>query len=319
MGRPRKHGKHLPRHVYQKNGGYYLGMPSGKQKWFGRDLARVMAEWSKTYADDNCQTLDQVMDQYVIQELPDRAPRTQSDYRKYIERLRPVFGHCRPDDLLPKDFHKWHKLRSKQSPTQANRELSLLKTIYNFAICNGWSSETPSPVSFVSGNKEKPRTRYVSDAELHLVYQLAGPAVRVAMELSALTGIRQGDLLRLKRSDFRDDGLHWTQGKTGKKMHVEWTDALNTVYQQGLAVGKTSSIWFLPSRSGGPYTSDGFRSLWHRVMDKAVEQGMERFTFHDLRAKAGTDAKDWQLLGHTDRKTHARVYDRKVTPVKPVR
>ncbi len=319
MGRHRKHGKHLPRHVYQRNGGYYLRLPNGQQKWYRRDLPRLLIDWGRIYASDTATTLDEVMDQYVLLELEKKAARTQKDYLQYMKRLRPVFGHCRPDDLKPQDFFKWHEIRTRSSLHQANRELSFLKTLYKFAICHGWSDETPAAVSFVSGNIEKPRTRYVTDEQLRIVYELAGPTVRVAMELSALTGIRQGDLLRLKRSDWKENGLHWTQGKTGKKMHVQWSDALSVVYQQGLAIGKTTSIWFLPSRSGGPYTSDGFRSLWHRLMEKAVAQGMERFTFHDLRAKAGTDATDWQLLGHSDRKTHARVYDRKVKPVKPVR
>jgi hypothetical protein len=31
----------------------------------------------------------------------------------------------------------------------------------------------------------------------------------------------------------------------------------------------------------------GFKAMWQRLMRKFVDQGGERFTFHDLRAKAG--------------------------------
>lgn len=137
------------------------------------------------------------------------------------------------------------------------------------------------------------------------------------MTLSALTGIRQGDLLKLKRSDFTNDGLRWTQGKTGKDVHVLWTDALREVYEAGIRLRKTASIWFLPNRAGGPYTPDGFRSLWHKTMQK--DHGVKRFRFHDLRGKAGTDAEDWRLLGHTDRKVFERTYNRRTKPVKPVK
>jgi len=56
-------------------------------------------------------------------------------------------------------------------------------------------------------------------------------------------------------------------------------------------------------------------------MDKALaaDPTMQRFTFHDLRAKAGTDGDDWQLLGHLDQKTHSRIYDRKPRKVRPAR
>ena len=46
----------------------------------------------------------------------------------------------------------------------------------------------------------------------------------------------------------------------------------------------------------------------------------EWFTFHDIRAKAGSDGEDDKLLGHADPKMLNRVYKRnavRVTPVKP--
>ena len=62
--------------------------------------------------------------------------------------------------------------------------------------------------------------------------------------------------------------------------------------------------------------------MWRRVMDKALERGhlTERFTFHDLRGKAGSDSEDGGLLGHEDRRTLMRHYQRKpvkVTPLNP--
>jgi integrase len=62
--------------------------------------------------------------------------------------------------------------------------------------------------------------------------------------------------------------------------------------------------------------------MWRRTMDKAVEEErlVERFTFHDLRAKAGSDSEDDGLLGHEDSRTLRRYYKRKplkVTPLTP--
>jgi hypothetical protein len=45
----------------------------------------------------------------------------------------------------------------------------------------------------------------------------------------------------------------------------------------------------------------------------------ERFKFHDLRAKAGTDGGDGRLLGHFDQRTFQRVYRREPEQVDPVR
>lgn len=78
---------------------------------------------------------------------------------------------------------------------------------------------------------------------------------------------------------------------------------------------------WLRRRDGRPYTSDGFRRLWHKAMRKvlAAYSDLARFTFHDLRAKAATDGEDWQLLGQLDQKTHSRIYDRKAKTVRPAR
>ena len=47
----------------------------------------------------------------------------------------------------------------------------------------------------------------------------------------------------------------------------------------------------------------------------------ERFTFQDLRAKAGSDAEDnaQKLLGHANAATTKRVYERKPAKVNPIR
>ena len=71
---------------------------------------------------------------------------------------------------------------------------------------------------------------------------------------------------------------------------------------------------------GHKYTSSGFQTAWYRLMDDAFEKGVitERFTFHDIRAKAGSDAEDEKLLGN-DRRTLERHYKRKPTTVTPLR
>lgn len=54
-------------------------------------------------------------------------------------------------------------------------------------------------------------------------------------------------------------------------------------------------------------------------MRRAHEEGVieERFTFHDLRAKDGTDAENGELLGHTSQAMFERVYRRKPWSVAP--
>jgi hypothetical protein len=59
--------------------------------------------------------------------------------------------------------------------------------------------------------------------------------------------------------------------------------------------------------------------MWNRVMRKHIENGGEHFTYHDIRAKAGSETEDDQLLGHDDPRTMKRHYKRRPLKVKPLR
>ena len=79
---------------------------------------------------------------------------------------------------------------------------------------------------------------------------------------------------------------------------------------------------------GKPFTSDGFRSDWHRLMTKATTPGengepptlAQRFTFHDLRAKSASDtdlAVATERPAHDDPRTTQKVYRRKPRRARP--
>lgn len=75
------------------------------------------------------------------------------------------------------------------------------------------------------------------------------------------------------------------------------------------------------TRAGRPYTSEGFRACWQRVMNHAMRIGViaERFTFHDLRAKAVSDSNTLQQAfegaGHSNMSMTRGTYDRAERPV----
>lgn len=72
---------------------------------------------------------------------------------------------------------------------------------------------------------------------------------------------------------------------------------------------------FRAPRTGNPYTEQGFKAMWNRLMlaalaEKVIEQ---RFTFHDLRAHYATYFKlRFGALPelHADPATTERVYER---------
>ena len=81
-------------------------------------------------------------------------------------------------------------------------------------------------------------------------------------------------------------------------------------------------MYLLCTRKGKRYASSGFQAMWRRLMKRAVETSLiaERFTFHDIRAKAASDCDDDRLPGHEDSRTLNRHYKRKavkLTPLQP--
>ena len=99
------------------------------------------------------------------------------------------------------------------------------------------------------------------------------------------------------------------QGKTGQRQVMEITPELADVFARLKASREVFGLTLIRRRDGKAYTTNGFKAWWQRLQRKAIREKAikERFTFHDLRAKAATDADDQghdpqALLGHTTRK-----------------
>jgi integrase len=102
---------------------------------------------------------------------------------------------------------------------------------------------------------------------------------------------------------------------------VEWSDALLAVVERAKAAHQVASIWLVATARGQRYTASGIHTAWQRLIVGCVTDGIipERFTFHDLRAKARSDGTDKHLLGHADPEKMARTYQRKPVPVRPTK
>ena len=186
-------------------------------------------------------------------------------------------------------------------------------------------------------SKPKPRDRYVEDWEVVECLSLSSKhkkgsvtLVQAYIRLKLLTGLRKGDLLRLKETDLKDDGLHVKISKTGKPVFYEWTPDLRKTIElvkSARAVG-ISPFLFCTKRGTGYVNettgrTEGWDSMWNRFMSRVLKETKvtERFTEHDLRAKCASDAdtvEDAQrLLAHTDSEITQLVYRRKAERITP--
>ena len=95
----------------------------------------------------------------------------------------------------------------------ANRDITLLQTVFAYAMRWGWC--TQNPCRGVRRHTEKRRERYITAAEFVVIKAAADEQWRCILDLAYLTAMRRGDILNLRLSDITDHALVIRQGKTG--------------------------------------------------------------------------------------------------------
>lgn len=343
-----KENKGLPEGWRLKNGAYRYRPKKGTESFWdnqkeftlGAKLSDAYIIWSNRLKDQKeAKTIGQLLDRYALQEIPKKAPRTQIENNSNIKRVRAVFGDMFIATLTPQDIYKYFDKRTAK--TQARHEIALLSHAFTKAVAWGYITRHPFKGE-VELEGSKPRVRYVTDEEIIACMSLEpkrdGDSTRMIqayIELKILTGLRQGDMLRLRMNDIKDDGIYVTpsktQGSTGKAIIIKWTSDLKK------AVDAVKSIrpllftqWLFCNRRGECYINEhgiaeGFKSSWQRFMDRLLQDKLivERFTEHDLRAKNASDSvtveEAQRRLGHSDSKITSKVYRRKAEVVEPLR
>lgn len=344
MPKPRNsENKGLPARWKKAHGAYYYRVPVGLEAlWNGKQMFRLGSslheaykEWSKRLESlEKASTIGQLLDRYALEVMPAKAMATQASNVKEIKILRQVFGHMLLQHLKPQDIYRYADKREAKS--RARKEIALLSHAFTKAVEWGYIERHPFKGE-VRLEGSKPRTRYIEDWELAEAMSLSAPKekggvamVQAYIQLKLLLGLRQGDMLRLKEVDMKEDGIyvtpHKTQNSTGKSMIYKWSDNLRLAVERCRSARPPDiSKWLFCDRFGECYINEetskaeGWSSIWQRFMARVLAETKvkERFTEHDFRAKAGSDAKSTaraqELLGHSDSKITDRVYRRKAS------
>jgi len=280
-------------------------------------------------------TVAQILDRYEAESMSELAPRTAKDYRRHLKVLHRTFGHLTAADLKPKDFAAFLDVRGR-GRIQRVRVLAVLSAAFTQAVST-WYWLDRNVLRDVKRPRSKPRDRLILSEEFTAVRACANRRMKLAMTLALITGQRQGDLIRFKWSDIRDDALHVEQSKTGKRIAIEINPELEAVLDECWKL-KGAGDTILQTRLGAAYTSEGFRACWQRTIKRALRGRpaykrrtnkpiaelastlRERFTFHDIRALAATRCSTpevaMRLLGHTTLAMTMRVYRRGIERVK---
>jgi len=199
-----------------------------------------------------------------------------------IERLVPDLLTKSVAALTEADIFRFRQAREAQGwkPSTINRDLRTLSAMLRKARPD---FRFPRNAFYP---EDDTRVRWLTeDQEDKLFISLPSP-IREIAELAALTLMRRGELLRLRREDVDlDQGVVLLpRAKTGPRP-VVLSEAASAILEAQL--GKHERSWVFPNPDGGPYSgvhvSRVFRNATRRL-------GLRDFHFHDLRHHGATRA-----------------------------
>ncbi len=315
----RKNG--LPPRVYLKHGAYYLVTLAGKWVRLCGEKEGLPAMYRALGtiidADAVSDRMPAVIQRWFDEAKSDWSAGHAEDQDRIAKKLAHEFKDFVPSQVTTPVCNRYLKL-FKATPRTYNLHRTMLRQVLAFAAIEGLR-EGFNPVDNIPRIALVPRKRWVRDDEIKALKTAAlqatrnGEALVQMIDLALLTGQRISDLIKLRWQDVGVDGIYVQQQKTKERLLIEWSPALRAAIaacERGDKIGHV-----LKTQSGHGYRYSGIRSAWVRACERA---GIEDLNIHDLRGRAGMDARDADglesakdLLGHRSIKMTEQYVDGK--------
>lgn len=227
-----------------------------------------------------------------------------------LKSLLPFFGNRLLNDISPFLIESYKKMRTgKVKPATVNREIGLLKHMFNCAI--EWDKATTNPMRHVRLLRvENIQERNLSQEEVTKLLGACTEYSRPIVQTALHTGMRMGEILGLKweQVDLRQRMITILHSKNEKVRKIPINDTLLQILTT-LKYNKMSEYVFVCVRTGEPALK--FRTAWLNALRRS---GIPHCRAHDLRhtaashmVAAGIDLVTVKaILGHADLRTTQR-------------
>jgi integrase len=225
-------------------------------------------------------------------EFLELAPRTRADYQKVFDYLRPLDG----DALL--GITSAYVIEVRDAAFQAHRRrfanyvLSVLRLLLKWgAVRDLVETNQAATVPKLRRPRGTPQANRAWDPdECDVVLAAASGGLKVGIALGMFAGMREGDVIRAQRSIYDGSWLRWSQGKTGSLVELPVHPQLKTILDaESESRIHIVALTLVANQSGRPYSGNGFRVMFFRLVRKLQVEGKVRpgLTFHGLRHTAG--------------------------------
>lgn len=252
--------------------------------------------------------------------LEDYAKHNKTSWRDDRYRLdanmTPVFGDYILGDITSHHVERYKGKRLSDGVTRStvNREITILKKMFNLAIDWGLASHNPVTRVRLFSENDTQKERILTYAEEARLLDHSPDYLRPVLIIALNTGMRRGEILRLRWEDVDLDQGHIAVRKTksGKDRLIPINAQVRDVFSFLWPLRGKSGLVFPNPATGKPYTE--VKKSFKEACRKAKIDGLR---FHDLRhtfasrlVEAGVDIVTIRdLLGHfsvkvTQRYTH---------------
>ncbi len=323
--------------VYQKKNGkwYFEFMIRGKRYHRGVQEARTKRDAEKAEAIFKAELLQgrynladnigEMNFMKLVEEYNTYAMTSKIAWKKDLSRVKKLtefFGSKKLNEVTPILVEKYRFYRKNTpkkngkplSNASINREVSILRKMFNIAIDNGWANENPCLARKVGPLRESTkRERFLTADEEHCILKLCAGSqdyLKPILICALHTGMRKSEILNLKwkNVDLNNGYILVTKTKSGKNRN----NPTSSVLKKELFIIKQynkSSYVFINQTTQVPFNNinKGFKA----ILKKANIEGL---VFHDLRHTAATRMVAsgidlivvQDILGHSDIRTTMR-------------
>jgi len=273
-----------------------------------------------------------------------KAENVDSSYRRNIlsaRYLNKFFGNKQVRDIESNEIlmQKYISMRKKSiqkkqisggrdisevTYTSINRELALMRSMFNVLIKAGKARK--NPVSLVTLFEEVEKDRVLSVAEVEKIFHTIEISdiryhhLKDILVIGLNTAARMGEIMAMKRSwvDLREGIIRVpraSQKRKKKDKRVPINSVTKGVIKRLMSQETGSEYLIVNPKTGTRFTT--IQNSWNGILKKAGLEGVpgvDKLRLHDIRhtaatflAKSGKNIKFIaQYLGHSDERTSAR-------------
>lgn len=236
--------------------------------------------------------------------LPAYAESTRADYGYMLHTIDAAMSEL---DVAEVDASHVLDLRDQwlDKPRTANKYQALLSLLMGFAILR--RQRKTNPCHEVTKLKERKRKRYVTHDELRFILKgmlinehgraiPSGPMMTLLALFAYLTALRMSDVRQLTRAQVANKKVGdvieiqptKTKDSTSIVLEIVVTADILDILERARVIGTVKGLNVFHGLAGQEYSKDAVETAWQRARERA---GVADVHFHDLRAKALSDAK----------------------------